>query len=187
VTEGVADVVPAIMWLTRHLFPFNYVIPGQSHNNLVHLPTLLARAPYAHLSGLLQGYEADEDPQDGFIPEENPFSGSSYRMINFICDFPVRVDHLVPARYGALLGRTAFVQVEFQVLDRETARANEEGENAHRLYKERQRAIVASRLRKGGRYRRTKAPGRNGRSEGAPDEETMEVPHPDALRDAQKR
>jgi uncharacterized protein (TIGR04552 family) len=46
-----------------------------------------------------------------------------------------------------------FVMVEFQVIDRQTARDNEEGENAHRLYKERQRHIVEARLRKGGRRR----------------------------------
>jgi hypothetical protein len=36
------------------------------------------------------------------------------------------------------------------VLDQETARLNEEGDNAHHLYKERQRAIVSARLKKGG-------------------------------------
>lgn len=191
VTEARQDVVPAIMWLTRNLFPFNYVIPGQSHNNLVHLPTLLSRPPYAHLASLLQGYEAEgEEAEDDLSPEANPFSGGSYRMINFICDFPVRVDHLVPARYGALLGRTAFVQVEFQVLDRETARANEEGENAHRLYKDRQRAIVGSRLRKGGRYQRVKTGARNNRDahdvSHPPDDETLEVPRDDDQRGAAK-
>ena len=40
------------------------------------------------------------------------------------------------------------------MLDLETARANEEGENAHRLYKQRQRAIVEKRLKKGGRWKR---------------------------------
>ena len=91
---------------------------------------------------------------DDINPEENPFSGEDYRMVNFIVDFPVRVDHLVNVRYGSLLGRTVFVLVEFQVLDRETARSNEEGDNAHHLYKERQRAIVSSRLKKGGRWKR---------------------------------
>jgi uncharacterized protein (TIGR04552 family) len=44
--------------------------------------------------------------------------------------------------------------VEFQVLDQATARSNEEGENAHELYKERQRAIVDKRLKRGGRWKR---------------------------------
>ena len=87
-------------------------------------------------------------------------------MVNFIVDFPVRIDHLGHARYGALLGKVVFVLVEFQVVDAETAEQNELGENAHELYKERQREIVASRLRKGGRYRRERTGRRNGH--GAP-------------------
>ena len=96
-----------------------------------------------------------EDEDGDMNPEQNPFSGASYRMVNFITDFPVRVDHLVDvSRYATTLGRSVFVMVEFQVLDQETSDANELGENAHELYKERQRAIVAARLRKGARWKR---------------------------------
>ncbi len=143
VTREVDQVLPAVSWLKDHLFPFNYVIPGQSHNNLVSLKALLEKPDYQPLQKELAPF------QDAMVPEDNPFSGSSYRMINFIVDFPVRVDHLVNVRYGSLLGRTVFVLVEFQVLDEATAKANDEGENAHDLYKERQHNIVAARLRKG--------------------------------------
>jgi len=153
VTEHKDHVLPAIAWLTEHLFPFNYLIPGESHNNLVHLDEVLRRPEYADFVETMQGGHATEDRK--LNPKENPFSGSSYRMVNFIVDFPVRVDHLVNVRYGALLGRTAMVLVEFQVLDKETARLNEEGDNAHKLYKERQKAIVGSRLRKGSRSKRS--------------------------------
>lgn len=150
VTEKQEHILPAIAWLTENLFPFNYLIPGESYNNLVHLSEVLQRPEFHGLKP--QGGDESEDAS--LHPEENPFSGSSYRMVNFIVDFPVRVDHLVNVRYGALLGRTAMVLVEFQVLDKETAKKNEEGENAHRLYKQRQRAIVSSRLKKGARYKR---------------------------------
>ena len=143
VTREIDQVLPAVSWLKDHLFPFNYVIPGQSHNNLVSLKALLEKPDYSALQKELAPF------QDTMVPEDNPFSGASYRMINFIVDFPVRVDHLVNVRYGSLLGRTVFVLVEFQVLDEATAKANDEGENAHELYKERQNKIVASRLRKG--------------------------------------
>jgi uncharacterized protein (TIGR04552 family) len=143
VTREMDQVLPAVSWLKDHLFPFNYVIPGQSHNNLVSLKALLEKPDYSALQKELAPV------QDTMVPEDNPFSGASYRMINFIVDFPVRVDHLVNVRYGSLLGRTVFVLVEFQVLDEATAKANDEGENAHDLYKERQHQIVASRLRKG--------------------------------------
>ena len=151
VTERQEHVLPAIAWLTENLFPFNYLIPGESHNNLVHLNEVLQRPEYADFLRDMQGGHPAEDRT--LNPKENPFSGASYRMVNFIVDFPVRVDHLVNVRYGALLGRTAMVLVEFQVLDKETARLNEEGENAHKLYKERQKAIVSSRLKKGAKYK----------------------------------
>ena len=146
VTEGPEHVLPAIAWLSENLFPFNYLIPGESHNNLIDL---------AAISEFVAQADASETAElEDLMPEDNPFSGGSYRMVNFIVDFPVRVDHLVNVRYGALLGRTAMVLVEFQVLDKETAKRNEEGENAHSLYKERQRATVSSRLKKGARYKR---------------------------------
>jgi uncharacterized protein (TIGR04552 family) len=151
VTHDRAHILPAITWLTRNLFPFNYIIPGQSHNNLMLFRSMIRDEPFATLGAELSSNGITEE--ELLTPEENPFSGGSYRMINFIADFPVRIDHLVDVRYGALLGRTVFVMVEFQVIDRQTARDNEEGENAHRLYKERQRHIVEARLRKGGRRR----------------------------------
>ena len=74
--------------------------------------------------------------------------------MNFIVDFPVRVDHVLNFRGGTTLGRCVYALVEFQVLDATTAKLNEEGENAHHLYKDRQRAIVEKRLKKGGRWQR---------------------------------
>ena len=152
VTHDLAHILPAISWLTRNLFPFNYIIPGQSHNNLMLFRNMIRNEPFSTLGEKLSSNGITEE--DLLLPEDNPFSGASYRMINFIVDFPVRIDHLVDVRYGALLGRTVFVMVEFQVIDRQTARENEEGDNAHRLYKERQREIVDARLRKGGRRKR---------------------------------
>ena len=149
VTEDAQHILPAIAWLTREVFPFNYVIPGQSHNNLVQFRDMLRAPQFQHIGTLLSNGIEEESLSSP--AEENSFSGNSYRVINFIVDFPVRIDHLVDIRYGALLGRTVFVMVEFQIVDRETARANEEGENAHALYKQRQHAIVQSRLRKGTR------------------------------------
>ncbi|MCK6502776.1 TIGR04552 family protein [Myxococcota bacterium] len=153
VVEEREHIVPAIAWLTRNLLPFNYVIPGESHNNLVDLVGELQRPEWRRLAGQLHGFT--EDPDQAYNPEENPFSGKSYRVVNFIVDFPVRIDHLGLQRYGSsMLGRVVFVLVEFQVLDAATAESNETGDASHALYKERQRAIVASRLRKGGRYKR---------------------------------
>jgi uncharacterized protein (TIGR04552 family) len=155
VTEEKSHILPALAWLCRELFPFHYVIPGQSHNNLVDLDGLLEHPSLHTIRDEMQRFDRNESEAGA---EDNPFSGNSYRMINFIVDFPVRVpDECLPQRgasVGHLLGRTVFALVELQVIDRETARTNEEGENAHHHYKDRQRAIVESRLRKGGRKRR---------------------------------
>lgn len=154
VTEGRQHVLGAIRWLQHNLFTVNHVLPGQSHNNLIPLGALLRSPSYAEFANQLQGWSVEDEDGD-MNPEQNPFSGASYRMVNFITDFPVRVDHLVDvSRYATTLGRSVFVMVEFQVLDQETSDANELGENAHELYKERQRAIVAARLRKGARWKR---------------------------------
>jgi uncharacterized protein (TIGR04552 family) len=150
VTGNKDQILPAICWLTRNVFPFNYVIPGQSHNNLFTLHAMTRSDPrLEQLYGLLQTQNGNGDE---LIPESNPFSGSSYEMINFIVDFPVRIDRYVrkkDPRNRIILGRTAFVLVELQIIDAETAARNEEGENAHGLYKIRKRRQVEGRLKKG--------------------------------------
>ena len=88
------------------------------------------------------------------VKEENSFSGSNYRIINFIVDVPVRIDHVIQSSQYQTLGHVLYVMVEFQILDRETAIQNEEGDSAHRLYKQRQLEQVRVRLRKGGRNKR---------------------------------
>ena len=150
ITEKPDQILPVLGQLTQRLFPFNYVIPNQSHNNLVHLRRLIKDTPhYKDLSDQLQRLRSR--PAD-WLPEKNPFSGNSYRMVNFIADFPVRVDEIRPEmdeEDNYLLGRVVFVMVEFQIIDQETARKNEKGDNAHQLYKARQRRIVESRLLRG--------------------------------------
>jgi uncharacterized protein (TIGR04552 family) len=83
------------------------------------------------------------------VTGKNEFSGENYRMVNFIVDYPVQV----PAHYlgprGYELGKVVFVLVEFQMLDEETSHANEQGENSHHLYKNRQHDVVGRRLKRG--------------------------------------
>lgn len=145
VVESPDDLVPTLAWMTRNLFPFNYVIPGQSHNNLLDPGELERWLPEEHEP--LQQL-AGESPieQTG----KNEFSGKTYRMINFIVDFPVRLPERLAMDFSFELGRVVFVMVEFQLVDEETARRNEEGENAHHHYKQRQQQVVARRLKRGG-------------------------------------
>jgi uncharacterized protein (TIGR04552 family) len=143
-----ADLAPTLACFCRELFPFNYVVPGQSHNNLLD-------------PDRLEDWLSDDDrqaaqrhPQPGREGPKNEFSGASYRAINWIVDYPVRLDHsTLPARFSFELGRVVYVNAEFQLLDEDTARTNEQGENAHILYKARQHRRVAARLKRGGAAR----------------------------------
>lgn len=142
IVEQPSDLVHAVAYLSRHVFPFNYAIPGQSFNNLIEPGDLLPQAPPLPAKRQLT-----------LTSGKNEFSGKSYRMINFIVDYPVRLPDGHTVGFGFELGRVVYLMVEFQVLDEETARNNEIGENAHHLYKERQQRVVERRLKRGGARR----------------------------------
>lgn len=147
VVERPDDLAPSLAWITRHVIPFNYVLPGQSHNNLLDPHSLLAWLPEPEKEAAQVLSDAPAIVDTG----KNEFSGRSYRMINFIVDYPVPVPEAQRAGFSFELGKTVFVMVEFQILDEETAALNEEGENAHNQYKDRQHRVVARRLKRGGR------------------------------------
>src|SRR5438067_7066206 len=85
----------------------------------------------------------------GHVLPYNEFSGPTYRHLDFVVDLPLRLDQFVsvandPALEG--LGSVVFAMIEFQIIDRRTARDNELGDNNHEAYKERQRQRVVRRL-----------------------------------------
>lgn len=143
ITESLEDLFAALVYMTRSLLPFNYVLPGASRNDLIDLQaTLDADDRMRPLLSLLQ--QVGGSPR---VPV-NTFSARGYRVINFVIDMPVRVDDLIARvpEHSARKGRVIFLLVEFQLVDRETYRLNDTGENQHRLYKERQRVQVFQRL-----------------------------------------
>ncbi len=149
VTRSVEDVLPTLNYLMQHVFPFNYIIPGESTNTLIPFRSYCDRDP--HLSKLrpsMQG--APEVEQSGKI--DNRFTASTYRVVHFVVDMPVRVpDEMLELAPPAArhLGRLIFVQTEFQVIDRENEQANELGDASHAAYKDRQRLAVMRRLKVG--------------------------------------
>jgi uncharacterized protein (TIGR04552 family) len=148
IVERPEDLAPTLAWIARYLFPFNYVIPEQSHNNLLDPARLVSHLTADERARLqIPGPDLALEEDKG-----NEFSGKSFRVINFIMDFPVPMP---PERhpFDVELGHTVFVNVEMQVVDEETARNNELGENAHHLYKQRQQQVVAQRLKRGLRRR----------------------------------
>jgi uncharacterized protein (TIGR04552 family) len=148
VTRSSDDIFPVIQYLTRKLFPFNYVIPGQSINSMFHFKQYCSAHP--HLKPMLGEMQAGKD--DDLTPSDNQFSADEYRIIHFIVDMPVRLPRKLLERAPSSawpLGPIIFVICEFQVIDRETEAANERGEASHAKYKERQKKAVMRRLQLG--------------------------------------
>jgi uncharacterized protein (TIGR04552 family) len=150
VTERTAEIPSVVLYLAQHLFPFNYAVPGQTRNSLVRFRDVLRAHPAgAEIAAQLQ-LPPDLERKDPSVPR-NEFSGKRYRVLNFVVDFPVRVDDLLPPPDPASddLGRIVFTLAEFQVIDRVTAARNEEGDSSHERYKKRQLKRVLRRLSRG--------------------------------------
>jgi uncharacterized protein (TIGR04552 family) len=150
VTRTRDDILPIVLYLTEQLFPFNYVVPRQSTNSIFHFRSYLEQHPILKTKvGELQN-----DLRDSPHPGDNRFTASTYRVIQFVTEVPVRVPpHLMElAPPGSEnLGPIVYMLCEFQVLDAESEASNETGEASHDAYKRRQREAVLRRLRLGAR------------------------------------
>lgn len=136
--EDVDQITGVILHFTRHLFPFNYVIPGQSLNEIVRIPSEFDEPFRPYLM---------PHPDSERVPNES--SGPTYRHLDFVVDLPLRIESLVdqaPEHELERLGCVIHAMVEFQVVDRQTAHDNENGKNSHQAYKDRQRERVLERL-----------------------------------------
>ena len=138
------DLVPTLATLTRQLVPFNYVVPGESVNQLIDLHDMLERRPrLAEQATPITGDGEHGGPL-------NEFSGPEYRIINFVADLPLRLDRIVPGfDPGPDDSHVVFVLTEFQICDKATAVSNESGAQSHEAYKARQHERVKQRLLRG--------------------------------------
>jgi uncharacterized protein (TIGR04552 family) len=128
------DLVPMLATLTRQLIPFNYIVPGETVNQLLDL----------------QQISRERLGATGPVPTENPyneFSGPEYRIINFVADLPLRIERLLPRNeLPPDNAHVVFVLTEFQIADKATALRNESGASSHEAYKARQNERVRMRL-----------------------------------------
>jgi uncharacterized protein (TIGR04552 family) len=142
VVHSRGDLVLSLLYLLRHLVPANQVVPGESQNGLITredvaqvldiAPSIAAEHWYGPSS---MSWNTDPTPR-------NEFSGSTFRCVNFVADIPIRIDDVATIPPPAI----AVVQAEIQLMDAATAVANDQGENAHSLYKKRQCEHVRRRL-----------------------------------------
>src|SRR5437763_2440715 len=149
VTAHRDDVLPVLVRLCDVLVPFNFVVPGQTQNTLFSFRRLVRETPSLRkLAPQLQaGLHLEElDRREGNSPPANEFSGADYQVLNFVVDLPVRLPERAVETAD---GRIAFCMVELQLVDADTARANESGANAHARYKKRQLRRVLRRLSRG--------------------------------------
>jgi uncharacterized protein (TIGR04552 family) len=150
VTRTRDDIFPILQYLTKRLFPFNYVVPGQSINSVFGFKSYVEKTP---LQPLLAKMQVHGRVDDDFTPSDNQFSAESYRVIHFVVDMPVRVPKRILDKApsaAAPLGMVIFVICEFQIVDRDTEAHNEIGDASHAKYKERQKKGVMRRLQLGG-------------------------------------
>jgi uncharacterized protein (TIGR04552 family) len=143
------EVLPLLLRLCDVLLPFAFVVPGQTQNTLFDFKKLVqGKAPLRKLSGELQA-DLDLEAQErksGHAHMRNEFSGEGYRALNFVVDLPVRLPERAVDPGDPLI---TFCMLELQLLDQETAIANERGRNSHARYKKRQLRGVLARLSRG--------------------------------------
>ena len=127
VTRTRADILPTLYFLTQRLFPFNFVVPGQTENSLLPFKSLLRDFP--HFSAFAEELHLDPDFEAREGSGWNEFSGSNYRVLNFVVDVPLRLDEFLPPPAGppGAQGTHRFTLVEFQLMDARTAETNEQG------------------------------------------------------------
>ncbi len=177
VTRSVDEIFPVIQYLTKKLFPFNYVMPGQSINSIFRFRSYCQSNP--HLAPMLPSMQAGKD--DDITPSDNRFSAESYRVIHFVVDMPVRLPRKLLERAPSSawpLGPIIFVVCEFQIIDRDTEAANEHGEASHAKYKDRQKRAVMRRLQLGMREMKVPPPYRGDGPAAAAEEAPVEKPPP---------
>jgi uncharacterized protein (TIGR04552 family) len=152
VTQTRKDILPALYYLTQRLFPFNFVVPGQTENSLIEFKDLLAEYPnfaaHAEQLHLHTDYEREAPEHRG----KNSFSAKNYKVLNFVVDVPIRLDAYLPTPEEdkrERKNRLGFGLVEFQIVDQPTAISNEQGEASHERYKHRQKIQVLRRLSRG--------------------------------------
>jgi uncharacterized protein (TIGR04552 family) len=85
VTRTRDDIFPVLQYLTKKLFPFNYVVPVRASTRSS------GSGPTSRRRRSSRSLDADAGAQwaqDEFTPSDNQFSAESYRIIHFVVDMP---------------------------------------------------------------------------------------------------
>ncbi|MBN2343595.1 MAG: TIGR04552 family protein [Deltaproteobacteria bacterium] len=150
VTATKEDVLPAINYLSKNLFPFNYILSGESYNTLFPFASYVDEHP--RLRTIATGQSGPNSQQDSLNPmAQNVHSSPKYQVVHWVADMPVRIEDFKNAYItdgvNPVPRPVIYVRAEIQILDRKTHRINERGHAAHTKYKARQRESVLEKLR----------------------------------------
>jgi len=157
ITEKQEDVLPMLSYLKDEFIAVNYVIPGQSVNNLLnYIDTLKKNVRLKpHIKDLQTDIGIEDEIRIKDFQERrklNVFSADTYHVINFVFDMPLRMTEFSPKfkdfRHDEF-GNIIFSLIEIQVVDQMTDTKNQEGEASHERYKQRQIDRVWYRLVRG--------------------------------------
>ena len=146
------DIIPTLYFLTQRLLPFNFIVPSQTENTLIKFKDLVKQYPNFKKYARQLHLDLDYEEREAAARLGNTFSGSTYRVLNFVADVPIRLDAFLPPPEQddrERQGRITLATCEFQIADEKTAIQNEKGENSHERYKQRQRDVVLKRLSSG--------------------------------------
>jgi len=150
VTATIEEIVPVVAYLSQHLFPFHYIVPGESHNTVFDFKDFIRRHP--RMSRMIREFQVDLMYENEMRGPSNPDTSSTYKTANFIVDLPLRLTDSQLEAWAPgikLSSRVVHVLTEFQIVDTESNIRNEQGDASHDRYKARRMAKVKDRLLRG--------------------------------------
>ncbi|MCP4674473.1 MAG: TIGR04552 family protein [Deltaproteobacteria bacterium] len=157
ITNSRDDILPVINYLARNLFPFNYLLAGESYNSLIPFATFCAEHP--NLAKLAKKLQLEPEIDNRLLSLANEHSSPNYRVVHWVADMPLKVPDFMNAfrtdGVNPIPRPIIHVRTELQILDRRTHRRNERSDASHRKYKDRQTKAVANRLKVGLRKTKT--------------------------------
>ena len=147
VTASVNDIVPVVMYMSRHLFPFHYTVPGESYNSIFDFPAYTKLHP--RIEAMVPKFQVDLKFENEMRPPANTDTSRAFRTINFVVDFPIKIDTpLLQSRSfdPSVSPGIVHVLTEFQIVDQISHARNECGEASHEKYEARRMVKVRERL-----------------------------------------
>jgi uncharacterized protein (TIGR04552 family) len=150
VTATVEDIIPVVSYLCQHLFPFNFTVPGESHNSIFAFQDFARN--HASIRALIPELQVDLKYEDEMRPPGNNDTSNAFRTVNFVVDLPLRLSQRDIKSWApgiSVYPAIVHVAAEFQIVDRSSHASNERGEASHEKYKERRMAKVQKRLLRG--------------------------------------